>query len=95
MMCHDYGVARVGAVQAGFFVHLVPVFGVMFAALVLGERLAAYHAVGFVLVAGGAVMSCWKREPVLSSGAREKAGREADGRAPAVIRSSAGEERHG
>ena len=63
----SYGVERVGAVRAGILIHLMPVFSSVFAALFIGERLYFYHAAGFVLVAGGAILGCLKPEPVLSS----------------------------
>ena len=63
----SYGVERVGAVRAGILIHLMPVFSSVFAALFIGERLFPYHAAGFVLVAGGAILGCLKPEPVLSS----------------------------
>jgi drug/metabolite transporter (DMT)-like permease len=46
------GVAEVGANVAGLFVHLMPVFGVLLAWLLLGESLAPYHVAGiaFILV---------------------------------------------
>lgn len=68
----SYGVERVGAVRAGILIHLMPVFSSVFATLFIGERLYAYHAAGFVLVAGGAILGCLKAEPVLSSKARKK-----------------------
>ena len=43
------GLARV----AGLTVHLVPVFGVGLAVLLLDERLETYHAAGIVLIAFG------------------------------------------
>src|SRR5438477_5715577 len=67
MLLFGYGVIRVGAVQAGIFTHLVPVFTAVFAALILGERLQPFHAAGFVLVAGGALLCCLRPDPVLSS----------------------------
>jgi len=67
MMLFGQGVASVGAVQAGVFTHLVPVFTAIFAALFLGEKLHAYHAVGFVLIAGGAILCCLRPDPMLSS----------------------------
>lgn len=70
MFLHAWGVEKVGAVQSGFFLHAMPPFAALFAALLLGEQLHAYHAIGFVLVAGGAVLSCWKQDAVLSSRAR-------------------------
>jgi drug/metabolite transporter (DMT)-like permease len=63
----SYGVERVGAVRAGILIHLMPVFSSVFAALFIGEQLFPYHAAGFVLVAGGAILGCLKPEPVLSS----------------------------
>ena len=63
----SYGVERVGAVRAGILIHLMPVFSSAFAALSIGERLFPYHAAGFVLVAGGAILGCLRPEPVLSS----------------------------
>jgi drug/metabolite transporter (DMT)-like permease len=73
MLLFSYGVARVGAVQAGIFTHLVPVFTALLAAAFLGERLQAFHAAGFVLVAGGAVLCCLRPDPVLSSPAAPRA----------------------
>jgi drug/metabolite transporter (DMT)-like permease len=63
----SYGVERVGAVRAGILIHLMPVFSSLFAALFIGERLYIYHALGFVMVAGGAILGCLKPEPVISS----------------------------
>ena len=68
----SYGVERVGAVRAGILIHLMQVFSSVFATLFIGERLFAYHAAGFVLVAGGAILGCLRPEPVLSSHARGK-----------------------
>jgi drug/metabolite transporter (DMT)-like permease len=62
-----FGVARLGAVKAGVFTHLVPVFAAIFAVAFLGESLHAYHAAGFVLVAGGALLCCLAPAPMLSS----------------------------
>jgi drug/metabolite transporter (DMT)-like permease len=47
------GVARVGAARAGLFLHLMPVFGALLAALLLGEALHAYHALGIAVIAAG------------------------------------------
>ena len=66
-VAYSYGVERVGAVKASIFIHLMPVFGSIFAAAFIGERLYFYHAAGFLLVAGGAIVSCLQRDPVLSS----------------------------
>jgi len=68
----SYGVERVGAVRGGILIHLMAVFSSLFAALFIGERLFLYHAAGFVLVAGGAILGCLRPEPVLSSTASTK-----------------------
>jgi drug/metabolite transporter (DMT)-like permease len=51
------GVERVGANVAGLFVHLMPVFGVVLAWLVLDERLAAFHVAGIALIVVGIVVT--------------------------------------
>ena len=43
----------VGANVAGLFVHLMPVFGVMLAWLILDERLAPFHVAGIALILCG------------------------------------------
>jgi len=67
MVLFGHAVQRVGPVRAGIFTHLVPVFGAFFAALLVGEALQPYHGLGFLLVAGGAIVSCLPAERVLSS----------------------------
>jgi drug/metabolite transporter (DMT)-like permease len=57
MLAYSSGVERVGALQAGLFVHFMPVFAALFAVLLLGERLHYYHLAGFALVAGGALIA--------------------------------------
>ena len=47
------GVERVGANVAGLFVHLMPVFGVILAWLILDERLAPFHIAGIALILCG------------------------------------------
>lgn len=61
MLCYNYAVERVGAVRAGALVHLMPVFASLIAVLLLGEPVHLYHAAGFALVAGGALvaLSAW------------------------------------
>jgi drug/metabolite transporter (DMT)-like permease len=68
----SYGVEHVGPVRAGILIHLMPVFASIFAAAFIGEQLFPDHAAGFVLVAGGAILGCLRREPVLSSQASTK-----------------------
>jgi drug/metabolite transporter (DMT)-like permease len=47
------GVQLIGPGRAGVFINLVPIFASTFSVLILGERFAAFHAVGIVLVLGG------------------------------------------
>ncbi|MCC7327498.1 MAG: DMT family transporter [Burkholderiales bacterium] len=44
------GVEKLGANVAGLFVHLMPVFGVVLAWAVLGERFAPFHFAGIALI---------------------------------------------
>jgi drug/metabolite transporter (DMT)-like permease len=55
MLLYAWGLKRIGPVHAGLFTHLVPVFSAVLATIFLGERLHGFHAVGFALVAGGAI----------------------------------------
>lgn len=47
---YNRGVAEVGASRASLFIHLMPVFGTLLAALLLGERPALYHLTGIILI---------------------------------------------
>ena len=46
----NQGVAELGAQRSGAFLHLLPAFTAVLAALLLGEAFHAYHAVGIGLV---------------------------------------------
>jgi drug/metabolite transporter (DMT)-like permease len=46
----NQGVAELGPVRSGPFLHLLPVFATVLAALLLGERLRPFHAAGIALV---------------------------------------------
>jgi drug/metabolite transporter (DMT)-like permease len=46
----NQGVAELGASRSGAFLHLLPAFAAVLAALLLGESFRAYHAVGIGLV---------------------------------------------
>ena len=72
MLCFNYAVDRVGAVRAGVLVHLMPVFASVFAVLLLGEHVHVFHAVGFALVAGGALLALSAPARLLSSPAIQK-----------------------
>jgi drug/metabolite transporter (DMT)-like permease len=51
------GVQRVGPTVAGFFSNLTPLFAAILSAAMLGEVPHVYHAVAFVLIVGGIVVS--------------------------------------
>lgn len=55
------GVALVGSGRAGLFFYLMPVFGTVFAAALLGETISAAGLGGFVLVGVGFVLSGRRR----------------------------------
>ena len=46
-------VGQIGPTRAGMFIHLMPVFGAILAAAVLGERIAPFHVAGAALVFAG------------------------------------------
>lgn len=47
------GVEAVGASRAGLFIHLMPAFGILLAAVFLDEALRPFHFVGIALIFGG------------------------------------------
>jgi len=51
------GVERVGPNIAGFFSNLTPLFAALMSAAFLGETPRLYHALAFVLIVGGIVLS--------------------------------------
>lgn len=53
------GVAMIGANAAGHFIHLMPVFGILLAAMLLGEVPQPYHLFGAALVASGIFLT-WR-----------------------------------
>ena len=65
MLLFAFAIRHVGPVQAGLATHPVPVFSAVLAVLFLGERLHAFHAAGFALVAGGAILGCLRAEEPL------------------------------
>ena len=58
------GVEQVGASVTGLFVHLMPVFGVVLAWLLLGERLLPFHLAGMVLILTGIWLTTRGRAPL-------------------------------
>lgn len=47
------GTDLIGANRAGPFLHLIPLYSAVLATLLLGERLMAYHVLGFALILAG------------------------------------------
>jgi len=56
-ICWNEAVTALGPNVAGFFNPVIPVFGILFAVIFLGEPLRAYHLAGFALVLGGVVLT--------------------------------------
>lgn len=51
------GIARIGPIRAGLCIHLVPLYGVIISAILLGEALHVYHAVGMAMIIAGLSLS--------------------------------------
>lgn len=60
-MFWNHATHRLGVNLTGQFSHLMPVFGILLATLLLKERLQFYHAAGMLLVAAGLVLANMKR----------------------------------
>ena len=60
-ICWNRGIEEVGPARGGIFLHLVPVYGVILAILLLGERLQWFHMLGFVLIITGVWLTSRKR----------------------------------
>jgi drug/metabolite transporter (DMT)-like permease len=62
---YQIGVKQVGPSVTGVFLYLMPVYGVVLAALTLGESFQTYHALGLVLVVAGVVLATdpFRRRP--------------------------------
>ena len=56
-MFWNHATQKLGVNRTGQFSHLMPVFGILLATLLLGERLQFYHALGMLLVAAGLVLT--------------------------------------
>lgn len=55
--CWGLGVQRVGPTIAGFFSNLTPLFAAIFSAAFLGEAPRAFHALAFLLIVAGIVIT--------------------------------------
>lgn len=59
-ICLTRGVELIGGVRSGIFLHLIPLFGALMAIGLLGEPLATFHIVGFLLVLSGIALTSRK-----------------------------------
>ena len=59
-LCWNKGVERVGANVAGIFVHLIPVFAICLAVLLLGERLLLFQMAGMALIFTGIFLTTYR-----------------------------------
>lgn len=67
MLLYGFAIKRIGPMQASLFIHIMPLFAVLFASILVGEQLHWYHAAGFVLVASGAILGCYRPAPVIAA----------------------------
>lgn len=59
-------IARIGVARTAVFLYWVPVFGVAFAAMLLGEQLTLWHLFGFVSVMAGTYLGTRQPRPAIS-----------------------------
>ena len=55
--CWGAGVQQAGPAVASFFVNLTPLFTALLSSMILGESPKTYHAMAFILIVGGIVIS--------------------------------------
>ena len=55
------GIADVGSIKAGPFLHMTPVCAALLAMVFLGETLQPFHFPGIALIAAGIALTTWKR----------------------------------
>ncbi|URW75143.1 DMT family transporter [Sphingomonas donggukensis] len=65
----NQGVAAIGAARAGQAINLMPLFGALLAAGLLGEKLHGYHAIGMTMILAGLVIGlAMTRQPAEDQG---------------------------
>lgn len=64
--CWGVGVQRVGPAVAGFFSNLTPLFAALLSTAFLGELPHPYHALAFLLIVGGIIVSSRQRLQAVS-----------------------------
>ena len=65
---YNFGVSRLPASQASAFTNLIPLFTLLFAILILGERLNAMQIMAAAVVFAGVLLSQWRGTPVVPAG---------------------------
>ncbi|MDA7088641.1 DMT family transporter [Pseudomonas sp. SA3-5] len=65
---YNYGVSQLPASQASGFTNLIPLFTLVFAMLLLGERLNTLQLLAAALVFGGVALSQWRNAPAVPVG---------------------------
>jgi len=73
---YNWATHEVGAANAGQAITLMPIFGALLSAAILGEQLIAYHWLGMALILGGIVLSAISLRRKLAAGAPKPAGLE-------------------
>ncbi len=63
-LCFNRGVELIGSARGGQYIHLVPVFGVLLAVILLGERLHLFHLFGIALIAAGLALAARRPRPI-------------------------------
>jgi drug/metabolite transporter (DMT)-like permease len=66
LRCWGAGVQRVGPSTAGFFNNLTPLFAALMSTIFLGETARIYHAIAFVLIVCGIVLSSGNKSTALA-----------------------------
>ncbi|MCK7515368.1 MAG: DMT family transporter [Desulfobacterales bacterium] len=63
----NHAVSKVGPNTAGYFIHLVPVFGILLSVLLLGEAVHAFHLAGMVCVFSGICLTTRGKDDALNA----------------------------
>ena len=57
----NYGVKNAGAIRAGYFINLIPVFSIVWALVLVGEDVQVYQWVGMLTVCLGLALALIKK----------------------------------
>lgn len=57
-LLYNFGLKRLSAGISAIFLNLIPVFGLVFSAVVAKETISAYQLIGGAVVIGGVILSC-------------------------------------